>query len=86
MIHLGLQDTEIFLDEFSIKMDYAHRKEAMKMVMDLLNNSDFSQIYMISHYESSYGTLSNADITVLCPENILLPSDLKYNTHSEIVT
>lgn len=86
MIHLGLQETEIFLDEFSIKMDYAHRKEAMKMVMELLNNSDFSQIYMISHYESSYGTLSNADITVLCPENILLPSDLKYNTNSEIIT
>lgn len=86
MIHLGMHDTEIFLDEFSIKMDYAHRKEAMKMVMDLLNNSDFSQIYMISHYESSYGSLSNADITVLCPENILLPSDLKYNTHSEILT
>lgn len=85
MVHLGLDDTEIFLDEFSIKMDYAHRKEAMRMVMDLINSSNFSQIFMISHYESSYGTLSDADITVLCPENIQLPADLKYNINSKVV-
>ncbi len=84
LIQLGMNDTEVFLDEFSIKMDYAHRKEAMKMVMDLLNGSDFSQIFMISHYESSYGSMSNADITVLCPENIQIPSDLLYNITSEI--
>lgn len=84
MIQLGMHDTEVFLDEFSIKMDYAHRKEAMKMVMDLLNSSDFTQIFMISHYESSYSSIHNADITVLCPENIHLPSDLMYNTASEI--
>lgn len=85
MMHLGLDDSEIFLDEFSIKMDYAHRQEAMKMVMDLVISSNFSQIFMISHYESSYGNLSDADITVLCSDNIQLPEDLKYNVHSKII-
>lgn len=84
MVHLGLEESEIFLDEFSIKMDYAHRREALKMVMDLVTTSNFSQIFMISHYESSYGNLNDADITVLCPENIQLPIDLKYNINSKI--
>lgn len=84
MVHLGLEESEIFLDEFSIKMDFAHRREAMKMVMDLVSTSNFSQIFMISHYESSYGNLNDADITVLCPDNIQLPIDLKYNINSKI--
>lgn len=84
MIHFGMSDSEIFLDEFSIRMDYAHRKEAMKMVTDLLISSNFSQVFMISHYESSYGSAANADITVLCPENIHLPSGLVYNNRSTV--
>lgn len=84
MVHLGLDDTEVFLDEFSIRMDYAHRREAMKMIMDLIHSSNFSQIFMVSHYESSYGSLPDADITVLCSENIELPSDLRYNINSSV--
>lgn len=84
MVHLGLEESEVFLDEFSIKMDHAHRKEAMKMVTDLVHSSNFSQIFMISHYESNYSSMANSDITVLCPENIMLPPDLKYNTRSKV--
>lgn len=84
LVHDKMDDGEVFLDEFSIKMDYVHRKEAMKMVMDLIQSSNFSQIFMISHYESSYGTLADADITVLCPENIQLPSDLAYNVNAKV--
>lgn len=84
MIHLGMETDEVFLDEFSIKMDYAHRKEAMKMITDLLITSNFSQIFMISHYESSYGSLTDADITILCSENIQVPSNLLTNSRSEV--
>lgn len=84
MMHLNLDESEIFLDEFSIKMDYAHRREATKMVMDLISTSNFSQIYMISHYENSYGTMGDVDITVLCAENIQLPASLKYNVNSTV--
>lgn len=84
MVRLGMDDTEIFLDEFSIKMDHAHRREALRMITDLLHTSNFSQIFMVSHYESSYGTISNADITVLCPENIQIPSTLAYNVNAKI--
>lgn len=84
MIHLGLDESEIFLDEFSIKMDYSHRREATKLIMDLVKNSNFSQIYMISHYEASYGTMGDMDVTVLCPDNIQLPPSLKYNVNSKV--
>jgi len=84
MKHLGMDDYPIFLDEFSVNMDYAHRKEAMKLVLDLLNSSNFSQIFMVSHYEGSYGSLHNADITVLCPENIEMPAGMEYNVNSNI--
>lgn len=82
--HLGMDDTEIFLDEFAIRMDVAHRKEAMKMVVDLLTTSNFSQIFMISHYESTYSSLKDADITILCDDNVELPSTLIYNNRAEI--
>ena len=84
MKHLGMDDYPIFLDEFSVNMDYAHRKEAMKLVLDLLNSSNFSQIFMVSHYEGSYGSLNNADITVLCPENIEIPAGMAYNVNATI--
>lgn len=81
-VNMGMDTMEAFLDEFSIKMDYAHRKEAMKMITDLLLTSNFSQIFMISHYESSYGALSDADITILCPENIQVPTHILANSKS----
>lgn len=83
MTHLGLEDFPIFLDEFSIKMDYSHRKEVLRMIINLLSSSNFSQIFMISHYENSYGNLADADITVICPENVELPADLQYNQNTQ---
>lgn len=83
-VNMGMDTMEAFLDEFSIKMDYAHRKEAMRMITDLLLTSNFSQIFMISHYESSYGSLTDADITILCPENIQIPSSLVTNVKSTV--
>lgn len=85
MVHLGLDDSEIFLDEFSINMDYVHRLSSMKSVMDIVANSNFSQVFLISHYESSYGDLSTGDITVLCKENIQLPGDALLNDVTKIV-
>lgn len=84
MIHKGLDDYPIFLDEFSIKMDAAHRREAMKLITELLTSSNFSQVFMVSHYEGSYGSLNSADITVLCPENIEIPADVEVNSNAVI--
>lgn len=83
-VHLGLQESPIYLDEFAAAMDSAHRSQAHYTITNLLTSSNFSQIFMISHYENSYGSLKNADVTVLCDSNIGMSSDLAFNKHCTI--
>lgn len=79
MQYLHLSNAPIYLDEFAHSMDSSHRQSAFYVITNLLTSSDFSQIFMISHYENSYGSLKNADITVLCPSNIVLHKDMVFN-------
>jgi len=80
MIYLGLSDAPLFLDEFSASFDDAHRDSAMEMLKTVLEQQSFSQLYMVSHYQASYGKLSNVETCVLCPNNITVP-DQDYNKH-----
>ena len=84
MKYLGLEEAPLFLDEFSVKMDHAHRQSAFYAITNLINTAEFSQIYMISHYENSYGSFKNADITVLSASNIVLPKNISFNQNVEI--
>lgn len=84
MKYLGLENAPLFLDEFAASMDHAHRESAFHLVSSLANTSNFSQIFMISHFENSYSSLVNADVTVLCPHNIVLPKNLVYNQRTII--
>lgn len=81
MKYLGLEDYPFFLDEFAVKMDAAHRKMAYEIIDYLIESSDFSQIFLISHYEQGYSSLSEAEILVLCDSNVILPKHLVYNEH-----
>ena len=84
MKYLHLDQAPLFLDEFAASMDHAHRESAFHLVATLANTSNYSQIFMISHYENSYSSLVNADVTVLCPHNIILPKNLVYNQRTLI--
>lgn len=79
MKYLKLEKAPLFLDEFSVNMDSAHRKSAFNTVTDLITNSDHSQVFLISHYEDSYGSIANADVTVLCGNNVVIPKGCGYN-------
>lgn len=81
MPYLKLNTAPIYLDEFSVHLDSSHRQAAHYAIGNLINSSDYSQIFMISHYENSYGSLKNTDVTVLCPSNIGIPKDMVYNKH-----
>lgn len=81
MNHLGLDHTPIVLDEFGITFDEKHQVEAANTVRRLLERNTFSQIFMVSHYSASYGTLNNAQICVLSPDNITIPESMRYNKH-----
>lgn len=81
---LGLGDSFLKLDEFGHSMDSAHRLSAFKTINNLIAQSDFSQIFIVSHFESNYGHMKNAEITVLCDKNIVIPPNTNVNNHAII--
>lgn len=84
MQYLGLSEFPIYLDEFGARLDAAHRDSVHYAITNLLTSADFSQIYMISHYEQSYGSLANTDVAVLCEQNIGLSKGTVFNKHVEM--
>lgn len=84
MPYLGLAEAPLYLDEFSRAFDSEHRRNAFYAITNLMTSSNFSQIFLISHYENTYGSLKNSDVIVLCPANVGLPKDLAYNQNVQI--
>lgn len=79
---LGLGHLPLFLDEFEAAFDDTHRQSAIYFVKKLLDEQAYGQIFMVSHYESNHGALSNlAQTCVLSKENVLLPTNIVYNEH-----
>lgn len=77
--YLGLTEAPLYLDEPSKAFDSSHRTAMFRMIDNFLLTSNFSQIFMISHFEHCYGCIKNTDITVLCSNNIVLPKDTVFN-------
>lgn len=81
MTYLDLSRAPVMLDEFSSSFDEAHRTTAMGVIKNIMERQQFSQLFMVNHYESTYGSLVNAEVTVICDENIALPKEMVYNKH-----
>lgn len=79
--YLGLTHGTFFADELGSSMDSAHRASIFAAITGLLAQSDFEQLFIISHFEGYYGSFKGADIAVLCSKNIVLPKDAIYNAH-----
>lgn len=84
MQYLGLGDYPLMLDEFSTRMDPAHRQSAYQVIHELIEDSRFSQIFIVSHHYETYGSLRHVDTTVLCDANIALAEGVPYNTLLQI--
>jgi hypothetical protein len=83
---LGLDKGPLSLDEFGKTFDEAHQTAATQVILQLLEQLNFSQLFMISHYESCYGSFYNAQITVMDKRNITVPANRKYNEHTIVET
>lgn len=81
MEYLGMSEWPLFLDEFAASFDEVHRNTAMQVIKNLMEQKPFTQLFMVSHYEASYGALTHAEVCVLCPANITIPPSLTYNKH-----
>lgn len=81
---LGLDRGPLSLDEFGKTFDESHREAATQVVRQLVEQLSFSQLFMISHYESCYGAFYNAQITVVDKRNITIPANRPYNQFTTI--
>lgn len=79
MLYLELTDYPLFLDEPGEGFDEAHRVKLMDFVKQLMDSNRHSQLFMISHYASSHGSFTNAEVMVLDSTNIAVPG--AYNQH-----
>lgn len=83
---MGIDYGPLFLDEFGKTFDAAHQQASVHLIGQLMEQLNFSQLFMISHYEDCYGAFYNAAITVLDASNIVVPSGRSYNEHLVIST
>lgn len=81
---LGLDRGPLSLDEFGKTFDESHREAATQVMHQLVEQLSFSQLFMISHYESCYGAFYNAQVTVVDKRNITIPANRVYNQYTEI--
>ncbi len=84
MKYFGLSQYPLYLDEFGSSFDTGHRLAATGVISELMQSDQFSQLFIVSHYEESYGSLTNSEICLLSGTNIVIPKNSVFNAHVEI--
>lgn len=81
---LKLDNGPLVLDEFGRAFDEAHRSAATHAVKQIIEELNYSQYLIISHYDASHGSFHKAQMTVIDKRNITIPAGREYNTHTVI--
>ena len=76
---LGRTDIPLFMDELGASFDEVHRDNLIDMIETMMENQMVQQAFFISHYTSTHGAFTHADVCVLDTTNITTPA--VYNTH-----
>jgi len=76
--YMGILHMPLYLDEFGATFDKTHRILAYG-VIDKIMSSDYDQVFMVSHYETLYGSMRNVNINVLDNNNIDMEDTISYN-------
>ncbi len=82
--YLKLDDGPLILDEFGRTFDEAHRTAATTVIKQIMDQLNYSQFIIISHYHASHGSFHKAQMTVIDKRNITLPAGQVYNEHAVI--
>ena len=78
---MGLENAQLFLDEFGSAMDPVHKQQTVRMVNSIMENEKFSQIFLISHDVAQYSAMDNAQVCILHESNTIIPPGCVYNKH-----
>ena len=84
MKYIGLHNSPLMLDEFGRTFDTEHRITAYNTV-DKILMSNFTQVFMVSHFESMYGRFVNADVCVLNSDGVDLNNVESFNNTLELI-
>jgi DNA repair exonuclease SbcCD ATPase subunit len=76
---LHFEDYPLHLDEFGSTFDEQHRENLIPFLARLIELGQVKQVFFISHYSTMHGAFNQADVFVLDPTNITVPS--VYNQH-----
>lgn len=82
MFYKDLQDYPMYLDETGANFDAAHRDRLLMYIRSLVDGDQCSQVFLVNHYATFSGGLTNADVCVLDSGNIAVPDS--YNQHVSI--
>ena len=84
MKSLKLDHYPLFLDEFGASFDQQHRVNAVNVIKNITDERIHSQLFMVSHYESSYGGLSHCEVCLLSNE-ITIPYLNENNVNQHVI-
>lgn len=76
---LGFDEWPLMLDEFGRTFDEQHRANLIPFISRLIELNAFSQIFFISHFESTHGAFNQAEVMVLDPTNVTVPEHYNKN-------
>lgn len=76
---LNLNGYPLYLDELGSSFDEVHRHNLVPAIKDLIDDSTYSQIFMISHYVDGQNSYPNSEIIVLDDSHVNIKRS--YNEH-----
>jgi len=75
MEFLNMINYPLILDEFGRTMDETHRIKAYDFIQEI-SKSNFSNIYIVSHFESMFSRFINTDVIILDKDNVNYTEEL----------
>jgi len=82
MLYLNMSNFPLFLDETGNTFDVQHRTNLMAYIKLLIDSKRFSQLFMVSHLATQYGSMTQAEVCVLDDTNI--STSMVHNLHVKI--
>lgn len=81
MSYLGMEDYPLYADELGSSFDEEHRENLQRFLKLLIDSSNCSQLWLISHAYAVQNSLGACEVCVVDKSNITVP--VKYNEHVE---
>ena len=81
MSYLGMEDYPLYADELGSSFDEEHRENLQRFLKLLIDSSNCSQLWLISHAYAVQNSLGACETCVVDKSNITVP--VRYNEHVE---